>query len=1486
MKKALVFFLMFLLLSGWAFLQAQEDLIVHKTTRMYGFNTNTPGGIISFPLESPSSSELLHAEDSYLASAAAYAEGSYYVALCNPDQTPYGIFAYDLTTGERELLADMSAAPSIISEMTYDWTTQTMYVLGEDYPATSLMTLDLKTGELSVVATIDLKVYNTLACSPDGRLFVTESSGMLSELDKETGLPTELGDLRTYAQGLQSMEFDYSTGKCYWAYTRYGSCALYEVDLESFTSKQVGSFPSNYQVVGLFPAYTEAVADAPAAVEELLLSPGEEGAQEVEISWKNPALTMAGEPLSSLSSVGIYRNDTLIHTEENILPGSTSSYTDLAARSGFHVYKLIPYNEIGEGMWQSASSYVGRDVPGSPASIQAEKQDQNTVVLSWDAPEAGLQGGWFDESSLSYDILRMPDSTVLATGLKDQTFTDRNVTAYNRYVYHIQSVSSDGKGGVAQTESVLLGDALALPFFSSLETEESLSLWTLYDMDSSGQSWQIGQSTGSRPGAESYADNSYQHPLDDWMVSPPLYIESGRDYLLSFHVRTAYYEAERFEIRLGSGNTPDEQTILVCDTTMKDYYGEDVSLLVVVEETGIYYLSFRHAMEIGSGFVLHLEDVEFKRNDEGSLKGTVTDVEGTPIENALVVLSDSLTVETDEEGRYAYPVLIEGQYPIQVSMTGYKDYKDTVEIVAMQETVADVKLESLPYWSLSGIVKDQGGNILSGARVCMDGYAHFEAYTDAEGRFEIDSVFEKENYTVRISKNAYKSVDMEQSMLDDVDLGEVKLSLSNIAPYSLSVTDTAPLTLSLERPLDLKEHSYDNGVPMANHSLGYDAGSEYHIMAAVYREPSAVRRVKWYTRASESPYKADLYHVYLFDLDEEGNPTANKLYEQKNIEGVDEQWFVLELDSAVIAPRGFMLALSGNGNVSMAIDTNTNPANQMARTQCYSINYNTANYLVYFEENGWNYRLLLRAEAEHLEPAESTPLNVVYDIYRFDVGDMDDADSWTMIGENITATTLEDDTFDALPQGIYQYAARAVYPVENLLSDPVFSEEIPVKMETDVRVELETNDASGSADGALVTMDNGAGHVYRATVKNGAAVFENVWKAEYALKISKAGYEDINETIIVDEEPSYTFTYTLMQILYPVDNIDVLETGTASERKVLWNTFANIFDSFEDGTAAADFELNPGSTAGWQYVDADGAPTYRFGNTSFPTSGAKMAAVLFNPLTTTPPHATRAYDGDRMLAFFCPSGGIPADDWLISPELDFYKDFEFSFYARKFNDDSVFYNDEYVSVGYSTTTADTASFIWLDEEPVVVPTAWTSFAYKIPAEAKFVALRRQCEDGFILFVDNISIGVSRPEPVQKKSADTYHVYLDGTKIAETSETEYLLTGLKNGTHYVGVTRVYETGESEDLTIAFTVSGSDASMEALAAQISGVYVDGDMLKIKGGCEGFELFDAVGHLCISDVAGKTEFHVGSLPAGVYVARIWGLDGEVRVYRVFIP
>ncbi len=1477
-----------LLLASFHFSYAQSGEVIHATTRMYAFNTNTPGGIVSFPVGDPSAAELLFAEDSLLASAGAYANGFYYVALCNPDQTPAGIFAYNLQTGERELLADMSEAPSIISEMAYDWSSSTMYVLGEDYPSTSLMTLDLKTGELSVVSTSDSKVYNTLACSPDGRLFVTETSGILSELDKSTGAATELADLLTYATGLQSMEFDYATGKCYWAYTRYGTCNLYELDMETYTSRQVGTFPGNYQIVGLFPAYTEAVPDAPSAVEELSLLPGAEGAREVGISWKNPSSDLRGEPLASLASVEIYRNDTLIETiSENIVPGESSSYKDSDVPSGKHVYKVIPYNEAGEGMWSAASSYVGRDVPGAPLSVLLEKQDQNTVVLSWKAPETGLLGGWFDTSSLSYDVLRMPDSVVLVSGTEALSYTDTDVEEYNRYTYHVQAVSADGKGGTASTEPVFLGNALALPFFSSLETEESLAMWTLHDEDGSGQSWQIGKLTGSRPGAESYADNSYQHPLDDWMVSPPLHLESGRDYLLSFHVRTAYSEAESFEVRLGGGNTPEEQTLLLCDTTMKDYYGEDVVLPVTVDTTGIYYLSFRHAMEIGKGFVLHFEDVEFKRNDEGSLRGVVIDEEGNPVESAWVVVADSLETWSDAAGKFAYPVLIEGKYSIKAVKTGFMDYSDSIEIVAMQETTDTIKLLSVPYRTLTGVVEDEAGNALSGAWISMDGYSRFETYTEADGSFRIDSIYESEDYTVRISKNAYARQEIRQSMMQDEDLGKISLSLLNLPPYKVSVLDTNPLALTWVPPVDLKELNYDNGVPVADRSLGYDAGTESHIMGTVYREPSSVRKVKWYARATESPYKATRYHVYLFDLDENGNPTADKLYEKKDIESTDDQWFVLELDSAVVAPRGFMLALSGNGNVSIAIDTNTRPELQIPQTQCYNTYYSNVNTLVYFEENDWNYRLLLRAEAERLEPETATALNVVYDVYRLESANDGNPETWTEVGRGLEETDLQDDDFAQLPQGIYRYAVKANYPVGDLVSEPVFSPEIPVRMETKVLVSVSTNDASGTADGALVMLEDEQGRRYQAVVADGKAELEGVWKTTYGLSVTKAGYEPINETVRLEKDSLYSFVYELRQILYPVDNLDVLETETPSEWRALWNTFANIFDGFEDATAAADFEVNPGSSAGWQYVDADGAPTYGFGNTSFPASGSAMAAVLFNPSTTTPSHSTRPYEGERMLAFFCPKDGIPADDWLISPRLDFYKDFAFTFYARKFNDDGNFYNDELISVGYSTTTADPASFVWLDEEPRIVPTEWTSFNYKIPAEAKYVALRRQCEDGFILFVDNISIGVSRPDPVQAKSGEeTYRVYLDGSEIAETSETEYLLTGLKNGTHYVGVSRLYETGESEDLTIAFSVSGSTVGAEGATMADFRLFVEGDWLRIKGDCRKFELFDASGHLQLLDEAGRTEFPVGSLPTGIYVARVLTGDGQWQTCRVFIP
>lgn len=1488
MKRLLTLFVA--LFCFWAATSTVSNLraqVVHHTEKMYGFNTGTSMGIISFPLGDPVLSEIIYSEPEYNASAGAFAEGQYFVALCSLEGSPVGIYAYNLADGTRKLLSDMTGAPSIITDMAYDYTTSTMYCLGENYPSTSLMTLDLKTGQLSVVANINLRVLNTLACSPDGQLYTSETSGLFSKVDKTTGELTEVHDFQIYANGLQSMEFDLSTGKLYYTYNRYGTAYFNEIDMETFELNQIGSFPSSYQVVGLFPAHTLSTPSSPAAVENLSLQPADEGSVEITVSWTNPSQTNDGQTLTSIDSVSVFRNDTLVATLDDASVGSEMIYVDKPLMDGYFHYKVIAYNEDGEGMWRAAAAYVGRDVPAAPDSVSVLKHDANSVTVSWPASRKGLSGGWFDEESLEYMVVRVPGNDTVAVHLSDTLFRDENVTAYNCYYYQVYASNSDGLGGMSQSEGVFLGNEVELPFFSSLEDESSLAMWTLVDGDGSGNSWQIGKLVGSRNGAESYSDRmQYKFPLDDWMISPPMRLEQGRIYQLSLKYWTAYTEDETFEVRLGKGNTPEEQTILICDTTVRDYYGDELVLPVTVDEGGVYYFSLHHDMPASEGFVLHFEDVLFKINDEGSLKGTVKDAENV-VEGASIAINGDFQMKTDAEGKFSIPVLIQGKYEIEVSALGYQLYKDSVQIEALKETEVEIVLEPVPTRKIEGYVTSTTSKPLAGAAVSLSGYDHYMTYTDAQGYYSMNDVFAAEDYSLSIVKNGYEDFSDVVDLTEDVDYGSTELEIRNLPSGRLTAdAGSENMYLKWERPFDTDVFKYDNGVMDPEKSLGYDAGTEYHIMAAIYPEPSVVRYARWITRASNSPYKAKSLNLYLFDLDEDGKPTSTVLYVKKGIEPMDEHWLRVALDSAVVAPRGFMLALSGDGNVAIACDTNVDPALQIPGTNAYSTNWQYPASTVFFEENDWNFHLMLRAEAEPIEPEGASTVEVEYDVFRFEKFQADNSQDWDMLASGLSETHYEDEDFASLPQGIYQYAVRAVYKEKDLKSDFTISDSVAVKMIAKATFHLTTNDPSGSADGAVITLSSGSGRSYSAQVSGGKAVIEDIWKDFYQMQIVKEGYDTLTEEIAVNKKDDYQFEYELTLTLSPVSNIDVLDGSQASEKRVLWNTYPDIFDGFEDKDAAPDFQLNPGSTGGWSYIDADGAPTYRFGSTTFPSSGAMMAAILFNPSQTQPAHSTKPYEGDRMLAFFCPSGGVPADDWMISPELSYHKDFTFSFFARKFNDDGVVYNDELISVGYSVSNSDPESFVWLNDEPMVVPTEWTEYTYTIPSKAKYVALRRQCTDGFILFVDNVSLSIERPQPIKGKSdEDIYRVYLDGKQVAETSNTEYLLTDLKNGHYQVGITQVYETGESEMLEVAFDVEGSSVGNSFLEGRKLNVTLYGKELIVRGEYRGLRLMDITGHVLLHSESGDTSYDLSRFTSGVYLVDLVDFNGKNTVFKIVL-
>src|SRR5215813_6284063 len=84
----------------------------------------------------------------------------------------------------------------------------------------------------------------------------------------------------------------------------------------------------------------------------------------------------------------------------------------------------------------------------------------------------------------------------------------------------------------------------------------------------------------------------------------------------------------------------------------------------------------------------------------GSITGRVTDPNGAVVPGATVVVKNiatnkELTATTNDEGSYAFPVLLPGQYKLQVTKEGFKvDSREQIEVRVADKLTIDVQLQT------------------------------------------------------------------------------------------------------------------------------------------------------------------------------------------------------------------------------------------------------------------------------------------------------------------------------------------------------------------------------------------------------------------------------------------------------------------------------------------------------------------------------------------------------------------------------------------------------------------------------------------------------------------------------------------------------------------------------------------------------------------------------------------------------------------------
>lgn len=250
-----------------------------------------------------------------------------------------------------------------------------------------------------------------------------------------------------------------------------------------------------------------------------------------QLSWTTPSVSYLDAKLSALTGTKVYRNDQLVYTSTETTQGKSVAWTDRPSTDGYYIYKVVPYNAAGDGVYKEFAAYVGEDLPGAPQNVTLTTHGGNAEI-TWAAPAEGKHGGYFDNASVKYNVVRMPDNKVVVEGTTSLRATDA-VGVKKGYSYVVTAVNKKGVGASATSKTMGFGPEDSVPFTSPLTTQDDFDRWVTADKNNDGNTW-----TFYKPTQTTTYDRCDQN-ADDWLYTPALKFEKCKTYQVRYTYSSA-----------------------------------------------------------------------------------------------------------------------------------------------------------------------------------------------------------------------------------------------------------------------------------------------------------------------------------------------------------------------------------------------------------------------------------------------------------------------------------------------------------------------------------------------------------------------------------------------------------------------------------------------------------------------------------------------------------------------------------------------------------------------------------------------------------------------------------------------------------------------------------------------------------------------------------------------------------------------------------
>lgn len=581
------------------------------------WDKNTTGnyGIYSFPaVAHPSFTKVLTTKN---ASATANADGK----LCGYYVLNYGgaisirYFMYDADSGE--LKAEKTYGTNNVEDiythyaytLAYNHKDATLYgeffrQSGNDL-AVCLSSIDPMTGVPTEV--VEMKtggvLFVAMAFDDNGTLYAIGDDGILYTVNTTTGNLNKIGSTGLSPMDPQCAYIDSANGKMYWSYLSTSQATgFYEVDLATGRTSLVSEYPATIWMVGLYSDHT-ATGKVPGKITDLTVNYSTPTSLDSKITFTAPAKAADGSNMSGTLGVEVYIDfEKKTSAPATVAPGATYSI-DHNFNAGRHKIEVILKNEEGYGDRARLLTFAGKDIPGAPENV-AFTLDGRKATLTWDAPETGAHGGWFDASSLTYKIVRQPDNIVVAPAHASTTFTEEIPDQLGNYFYEVTSMTTDN-GETAQSNRIQYGTAMNFPYKETFDTDAPIDLFTIEDANQDGYywKWKDGNMVDVRGEAAEAAD---------WLITPPIALTTDWIYKLKFeaHGLGTYY-TEHFQAGIATQAKGNAMRNLGSWTVNGDKF-QSYETLVEIDANGNYHIGIQHCTPAPniSRDELHIDNIE------------------------------------------------------------------------------------------------------------------------------------------------------------------------------------------------------------------------------------------------------------------------------------------------------------------------------------------------------------------------------------------------------------------------------------------------------------------------------------------------------------------------------------------------------------------------------------------------------------------------------------------------------------------------------------------------------------------------------------------------------------------------------------------------------------------------------------------------------------------------------------------------------------